>query len=139
MPEDYFALLAFLFLTALTAVITVLAPIFYMARGYMIAAATDPFTPPPMPLEEMMGRQVLGLKLMFAYDSPLWLYVGVVLTVVQADAPFLDDALGGQVLDPGVLPPAGCGIAKVYARVLGCVCVGAAHVLRVYGVEFPDV
>lgn len=73
-------MLAFLFLTALTAVITVLAPIFYMARGYMIDVATDPLTPPPMPLDEMLERQVMGLKLMFAYvllslcDSavPMW-------------------------------------------------------------------
>lgn len=59
-------MLAFLFLTALTAVITVLAPIFYMARAYMIAAARDPLTPLPMPLDEMLGRQIMGLKLMFA-------------------------------------------------------------------------
>ena len=32
----------------------------------MIAAARDPLTPLPMPLDEMLGRQIMGLKLMFA-------------------------------------------------------------------------
>ncbi|KAL1960605.1 hypothetical protein VTO42DRAFT_7184 [Malbranchea cinnamomea] len=72
MLEDYFALTGFIFLTALTAVITVLTPIFFLARGYMIAAAKNPFTPPPLPIDAMMARQVKALKLMFAQMLLFW-------------------------------------------------------------------
>jgi hypothetical protein len=48
--EDYFAIVAFVFFTGLTAVVTTAAPIFEMTRAYLLAAAVNPLTPPPLPL-----------------------------------------------------------------------------------------
>lgn len=66
--EDYFAILAFVFLTGLAAVVTSEAPIFEMTRIYMLAAATDPLTPLPLPADEYVARTTTALKLMFAYS-----------------------------------------------------------------------
>lgn len=65
--EDYLAILAFLFLTGLSAVVTREAPGFEMTQTYLLAAAEDPTTPLPLPLDEYIASTVTMLKLMFAY------------------------------------------------------------------------
>jgi hypothetical protein len=65
--EDYFAIVAFVFLTGLTAVVTTAAPIFEMTRAYLLAAAVNPLTPLPLPLPEFTARTITALKLMFAW------------------------------------------------------------------------
>ena len=53
-------------LTGLTAVVTVDESIFEMTRTYLLAAATDPLTPLPLPAAEFTARTETALKLMFA-------------------------------------------------------------------------
>lgn len=65
--EDYLAILAFLFLTGLSAVVTRETPVFEMTQAYLLAAVEDPTTPLPLPLDEYTARTVTVLKLMFAY------------------------------------------------------------------------
>lgn len=67
--EDYFAILAFVFLTALAAVVTRESPIFEMTQTYELAAAVDPSTPLPLPADEYISRTTTALKLMFAYGT----------------------------------------------------------------------
>jgi hypothetical protein len=64
--EDYFALLGFIFLSALTAVVTVVTPIFEMERSYLLAAASNPLTPLPLPEAQFVAQTIKALKLMFA-------------------------------------------------------------------------
>jgi hypothetical protein len=66
--EDYFAILAFVFLTALAAVVTCEAPIFEMTQTYLLAAVKDPLTPLPLPEDEYIARTRAALKMMFAYS-----------------------------------------------------------------------
>jgi uncharacterized membrane protein len=64
--EDYFALLGFIFLSALTAVVTVVTPIFEMERSYLLAVVSNPLTPLPLPEAQFEAQNVKALKLMFA-------------------------------------------------------------------------
>ena len=64
--DDYFALLGFIFLSALTAVVTVVTPIFEMERSYLLAAASNPLTPLPLPEAQFIAQTIKSLKLMFA-------------------------------------------------------------------------
>jgi hypothetical protein len=67
--DDYFAILAFVFLTALAAVVTRESPIFEMTQTYELPAAVDPSTPLPLPADEYISRTTTALKLMFAYGT----------------------------------------------------------------------
>ena len=64
--EDYFSIVAFVFLTGLTAVVTTAAPIFEMIQAYLLAAAVNLSAPLPLPLPEFTARTITALKLMFA-------------------------------------------------------------------------
>ncbi|KAG0648038.1 hypothetical protein D0Z07_5941 [Hyphodiscus hymeniophilus] len=70
--EDYFAVLAMVFLTTLSAVVTAAAPIFEMTQAYLIAAAVDPETPLPLPAAEFTAHTIRALKLMFAQMLLFW-------------------------------------------------------------------
>jgi hypothetical protein len=64
--EDYFAVLAFVFLTGLVAVVTYITPIWEMISTYLLAASVNPLTPLPLPAAEFTARTITALKLMFA-------------------------------------------------------------------------
>jgi hypothetical protein len=64
--EDYFAILAFIILTGLTSVVTVMAPLFGTAQTYLEELGVNPDSVPPYPLNVMEDRMVLALKLMFS-------------------------------------------------------------------------
>jgi FtsH-binding integral membrane protein len=64
--EDSFAIFAFLLLTGLTSVITVLAPLFGTEQDYLEELAVDPDAVPPYPINIMEDRTILALKLMFS-------------------------------------------------------------------------
>lgn len=70
--EDYLAIAAFVFLTALCAVVTGLAPIFEMTQQYLLEAASDPLTPLPLPYNQYIARTETALKLMFAQMLLFW-------------------------------------------------------------------
>jgi hypothetical protein len=94
--EDFLAILAFLFLTGLTAVATREGPIFEMTQTYLLAVAEDPSTPLPLPLDQYIDRTTTALKLMFGYG------VLVSLTILfanryQANALVLVYSLGRLV------------------------------------------
>jgi FtsH-binding integral membrane protein len=64
--EDYFAIFAFLLLTGLTSVITVMAPLFGTEQDYLEELAVDADAVPPYPINVMEDRMILALKLMFS-------------------------------------------------------------------------
>jgi FtsH-binding integral membrane protein len=64
--EDYFAISAFLLLTGLTSVITVMAPLFGTEQDYLEELAVDADAVPPYPISVMEDRMILALKLMFS-------------------------------------------------------------------------
>jgi FtsH-binding integral membrane protein len=64
--EDYFAFLGFLFLTGLTSVVTVMAPLFGTEQDYLKALVADTTAPPPYPIDVMAERRILALKLKFS-------------------------------------------------------------------------
>ena len=64
--EDYFAIAAFVFVTALVAVVTYITPIWEMISTYLLAASVNPSTPLPLPAAEFTARSITGLKMMFA-------------------------------------------------------------------------
>ncbi|KAL0944551.1 uncharacterized protein CTRU02_202438 [Colletotrichum truncatum] len=70
--DDYFIFAGLVSLTALSAVITSLLPQFYLAGEYTKAAAKDPLTPLPLPIEEFTARTVTSLKLMFSQMLLFW-------------------------------------------------------------------
>ncbi|KAH6676978.1 hypothetical protein F5X68DRAFT_157439 [Plectosphaerella plurivora] len=70
--EDYMVFFGLISLTALTAVITRLLPHFYLAGEYTKAAAVNPLTPLPLPVEEFTARTVTSLKLMFSQMLLFW-------------------------------------------------------------------
>ncbi|PGH08074.1 hypothetical protein AJ79_06074 [Helicocarpus griseus UAMH5409] len=70
--EDYLAFACFIFLTALTSVVTVVEPLFRVVREYLLAAQTNPLTPPPITPEQMVGNNVKALKLMFSQMLLFW-------------------------------------------------------------------
>ncbi|KAK6220273.1 hypothetical protein QIS74_05775 [Colletotrichum tabaci] len=70
--DDYFLIAGLATLTALSAVITMMLPQFYLAGEYTKAAATDPLAPLPLPLEEFTARTVASLKLMFSQMLLFW-------------------------------------------------------------------
>lgn len=84
--DDYFVIAGLVTLTALTAVITRILPQWYLVADYIKAAATDPSTPPPLPVEEMTARTVASLKLMFCQMLLFWttLWAGVCIPQLRA-------------------------------------------------------
>lgn len=80
--DDYFVFAGLVSLTALSAVITRLLPQFYLVGEYSKAAAVDPSTPLPLPLEEFTARTVHSLKLMFSQMLLFWttLWAGMSFT-----------------------------------------------------------
>lgn len=70
--EDYLVFFGLLSLTALTAVITRMLPHFYLAGEYTKAAAVNPLTPLPLPVEEFTARTITSLKLMFSQMLLFW-------------------------------------------------------------------
>lgn len=64
--EDYLAILAFILLTGLTSVITIMAPLFGTEQDYLKQYAVDPYAAPPYPPNVMADRTILALKLMFS-------------------------------------------------------------------------
>ncbi|KAK2741878.1 hypothetical protein FQN55_008166 [Onygenales sp. PD_40] len=70
--EDYLALLCFIFLTALTSVITVVEPKFRIVRNYLLDSQTDPLTPPPLTMDQMLANNTIALKLMFSQMLLFW-------------------------------------------------------------------
>lgn len=70
--DDYFIIAGVVTLTALSAVITRMLPQFYLVGEYTKAAAKDPLTPLPLPLDELTLRTVAALKLMFSQMLLFW-------------------------------------------------------------------
>lgn len=70
--DDYFIFAGLATLTALSAVITSMLPQFYLSGEYTKAAAKDPLTPLPLPVDEFMGRTVASLKMMFSQMLLFW-------------------------------------------------------------------
>ncbi|KAH0422091.1 hypothetical protein CcaCcLH18_13000 [Colletotrichum camelliae] len=70
--DDYFIFAGLATLTALSAVITSMLPQFYLSGEYTKAAAKDPLTPLPLPVDEFMARSVASLKMMFSQMLLFW-------------------------------------------------------------------
>ncbi|KAF3803278.1 hypothetical protein GCG54_00013386 [Colletotrichum gloeosporioides] len=83
--DDYFIFAGLATLTALSAVITSMLPQFYLSGEYTKAAAKDPLTPLPLPVDEFMARTVASLKMMFSQMLLFWttLWAGTIFRVLD--------------------------------------------------------
>ncbi|TQN64877.1 hypothetical protein CSHISOI_10461, partial [Colletotrichum shisoi] len=70
--DDYFIIVGLAALTALSAVVTMMLPQFYLAGEYTKAAAVNPLAPLPLPLDGFTARTVASLKLMFSQTLLFW-------------------------------------------------------------------
>ncbi|KAF5524635.1 hypothetical protein CGCA056_v005320 [Colletotrichum aenigma] len=70
--DDYFIFAGLATLTALSAVITSMLPQLYLSGEYTKAAAKEPLTPLPLPVDEFMARTVASLKMMFSQMLLFW-------------------------------------------------------------------
>ncbi|KAG5984254.1 hypothetical protein E4U55_005525 [Claviceps digitariae] len=69
---DYFVIAGLISMTAMAGIITVIMPHAYLMAKYFADLSQDPFTPPPIPLDELNERSVVALKYTFSLLPLFW-------------------------------------------------------------------